>query len=169
MSVKVRKYKRGGWEVDIHGELPNGRAYRERRKSPVSSKSGSKRWGESPERELLEELSRPKTQLEESRKEVPTLGEFPVCTSLRSRTYPGKETSGGTRQPDSPRQASALPLRRLPSGRTSKNGCGEDEGACCGCASSRRLLGNKKAVTVVSVVSWLPGSFGTKLTPTTRL
>ena len=57
------------------GELPDGQAYRERRKSPVSSKSGSKRWGEQRERELLEELSRPKTQ-SESRKEVPTLEEF---------------------------------------------------------------------------------------------
>ena len=76
MSVRVRKYKRGGWEVDIRGELPDGRAYRERRKSPVSSKSGSKRWGEQRERELLEELSKPKSQPEESRREVPILKEF---------------------------------------------------------------------------------------------
>lgn len=76
MSVTVRKYKRGGWEVDIRGELPDGRGYRERRKSPVSSKSGSKRWGESRERELREELSRPEPQPEEERKEVPTLEEF---------------------------------------------------------------------------------------------
>ena len=76
MSVTVRKYKRGGWEVDIRGELPDGRAYRERRKSPVSSKSGSKRWGEQRERELLEELSKPKSQPEESRREVPILKEF---------------------------------------------------------------------------------------------
>ena len=62
MSVTVRKYKRGGWEVDIRGDLPDGRTYRERRKSPVTSKSGSKRWGEARERKLLEELSKPKAQ-----------------------------------------------------------------------------------------------------------
>ncbi|GMR23453.1 MAG: tyrosine-type recombinase/integrase [Acidobacteriota bacterium] len=76
MSVTVRKYKRGGWEVDVRGDLPDGRTYRERRKSPVTSKSGSKRWGEARERKLLEEFSKPKTQREEERKEVPTLEEF---------------------------------------------------------------------------------------------
>ena len=76
MSVKVRKYKRGGWEVDVRGELPDGRVYRERRKSPVSSKWGSLRWGEARERELFDELSKPKAQSEEEGKEVPTLEEF---------------------------------------------------------------------------------------------
>ena len=75
MSVKVRKYKRGGWEVDVRGELPDGRVYRERRKSLVSSKSGSQRWGEDRERELFAEMSKPKEQRPE-RKEVPTLEEF---------------------------------------------------------------------------------------------
>ena len=76
MSVTVRKYKRGGWEVDIRGELPDGRAYRERRKSPVSTKSGSKRWGEARERELIDERMQPQPRPEEERKEVPTLEEF---------------------------------------------------------------------------------------------
>jgi hypothetical protein len=75
MSVTVRKYKRGGWEVDSRGELPDGRAYRERRKSPVKSKSGSQRWGEDRERELFAELSKPPEQRPD-RKEVPTLEEF---------------------------------------------------------------------------------------------
>ena len=76
MSVTVRKYERGGWEVDIRGELPDGRRYRERKKSPVSSKSGSKRLGECRERELIDELSKPAPEPEEERKEVPTLAGF---------------------------------------------------------------------------------------------
>lgn len=75
MSTKVRKYKRGGWEVDIRFELPDGSEVRERKKSPVSSRSGSKRWGGQRERKLLEERSRPKVDAPE-RKEVPTLEEF---------------------------------------------------------------------------------------------
>jgi hypothetical protein len=75
MSVKVRAYKRGGYEVDIRLVLPDGSEVRERKKSPVSSKSGSKRWGEQRERELFEERSKPKVDVPE-RKEVPTLEEF---------------------------------------------------------------------------------------------
>lgn len=70
MSVTVRRYKRGGWEVDIAFRLPNGRRHRERCKSPASSKSGSQRWGEDRERHLLQHgLPQPK-------KEVFTLEEF---------------------------------------------------------------------------------------------
>jgi integrase len=76
MSVKVRAYRRGGWEVDIRLELPDRREVRERRKSPVSSRTGSKRWGEKRERELFEEHSKPKVDTPEERKEVPTLEEF---------------------------------------------------------------------------------------------
>ena len=75
MSVTVRKYKRGGWEVDIRMELPDETEVRKRWKSPVSSKSGSKRWGEDRERELFAELSKPPEQRPEKR-EVPTLAEF---------------------------------------------------------------------------------------------
>jgi len=50
MSVTVRRYKRGGWEVDIRTVLPDGTTLRERRKAPVSSKSGAKRWGENRKR-----------------------------------------------------------------------------------------------------------------------
>ena len=75
MSVKVRKYKRGGWEVDIRGELADGTEFRRRRKSPVSSKSGSQRWGEDRERELFAELSKSPEQRPD-RREVPTLEEF---------------------------------------------------------------------------------------------
>lgn len=70
MSVIVRPYKRGGWEVDISLEQYDGTKVRVRKKAPVSSKSGSMRWGQARERELL--LSRPK----KPRKEIPNLEEF---------------------------------------------------------------------------------------------
>jgi hypothetical protein len=70
MSVTVRKYRRGGWEVDITLRLPNGSRLRERSKAPVSSKSGAHRWGEDRERHLVQHgPAQPK-------KEVPTLEQF---------------------------------------------------------------------------------------------
>lgn len=70
MSVKVRQYKRGGWEVDILFRLPNGKRHRERCKSPVNSKSAAQRWGEDRERHLL--IHGP----DQPKKEVPTLEHF---------------------------------------------------------------------------------------------
>jgi integrase len=70
MSVKVRPYRRGGWEVDISFRLPQGRRHRERCKAPVSSKSGALRWGQDRERHLLQHGP------DQPRKEVPTLEAF---------------------------------------------------------------------------------------------
>jgi integrase len=70
MSVTVRPYRRGGWEVDITFRLPNGSRHRERSKAPVSSKSAAHRWGEERERHLLQHG--PPTP----KKEVPTLETF---------------------------------------------------------------------------------------------
>jgi len=70
MSVKVRRYEHGGWEVDIQVVMPDGSKVRERKKSPVSSKSGAQRWGEARERALLFEGP------QKPREEVPTLEEF---------------------------------------------------------------------------------------------
>ena len=53
MSVTARRYKRGGWEVDIRTVLADGTTFRKRWKAPVRSKSGAKRWGEHRERELI--------------------------------------------------------------------------------------------------------------------
>lgn len=59
MSVTIRPYVRRGqrrkkvWEVNIRVVLPNGQRVRKRLKSPVPSKSGSQRWGEARERELV--------------------------------------------------------------------------------------------------------------------
>ena len=73
MSVTIRPYRRGGWEVDVRIVLPDGTPYRDRRKAPVSSKSAARRWGQARERELL--IHRPQAR-PQPRKEVPTLAEF---------------------------------------------------------------------------------------------
>ena len=73
MSVKVRTYKRGGFEVDIRFEWPDGTPYRERRRAPVDSKSAAKRWGEARERELFR---RGPSVPSSEPKEVPTLEDF---------------------------------------------------------------------------------------------
>jgi hypothetical protein len=70
MSVTVRPFRRGGWEVDIRWRTPQGKRMRERRVLKVSSKSASKRWGDNRERELLV------NGLGGKPKEVPTLEEF---------------------------------------------------------------------------------------------
>jgi integrase len=70
MSVKVRPYRNGGWEVDIRVAMPDGAKRRERRKAPVSAKSGALRWGRARERALL---IQPPTG---PRKEVVTLEDF---------------------------------------------------------------------------------------------
>ena len=70
MSVRIRPYRRGGWEADIRIVLPTGSEYRERKRVSVRSKSAATRWAEARERELLVNgLPKPK-------KEVPTLQEF---------------------------------------------------------------------------------------------
>ena len=46
MSVRVRPYRRGGWEVDERIVTPDGTRKRDRRRAPVSSKSAALRWGE---------------------------------------------------------------------------------------------------------------------------
>jgi len=70
MSVKVRRFRTGGWEVDITFRLPNGSIHRERKKAPVTSRSGAQRWGEDRERHLLQH------GVAEPRKEVLTVEAF---------------------------------------------------------------------------------------------
>lgn len=74
MSVNVRPYRRGGWEVDIAFHLPDGRKHRERRRAPVTGKSAAQRWGEMRERELFTQLTAPDAKA--VRTPVPTLEEF---------------------------------------------------------------------------------------------
>jgi integrase len=72
MSVKVRPFRKqaGVWEVDITFRLPDGKRFRERVKSPASSKSGSSRWGQDREKHLLVHGA------DQPEKEVPTLEAF---------------------------------------------------------------------------------------------
>lgn len=64
MAYTIREYKRrgvqSGWEVDIILELPDGTSFRERKKSPVTSKSGTERWAQAREREILTGKLEPK-------------------------------------------------------------------------------------------------------------
>ena len=53
MSVTVRPYVNGGWEVDIRVELPVGTIVRERKKASASGKAAAQRWAEALERVLL--------------------------------------------------------------------------------------------------------------------
>ena len=70
MSVKVRPYRNGGFEVDILWRAPDGRRQRERKRLNTTSKSAAQRWGEQREGVLLRDG--PATK----QKEVPTLKEF---------------------------------------------------------------------------------------------
>jgi hypothetical protein len=70
MSVTVRPYRRGGFEVDIQWRSQDGRRQRERKRIDTTSKTAAQRWGEGRERELL--VRGPTLR----RKEVPTLEQF---------------------------------------------------------------------------------------------
>ncbi len=70
MSVIVRRYRRGGWQVDIRLVLPDGKSYRQRRRINTSSKTSARRWGEARERHLLQHGP------PQPGREVPTLSEF---------------------------------------------------------------------------------------------
>ncbi len=70
MSIKVRPYRGGGWEVDITILLPNGRNYRERKCASRFSKSSAYRWAQDRERYLLQHGP------PAANKEVPTFEAF---------------------------------------------------------------------------------------------
>ena len=44
MTIKIRQYKRGGFEVDIRFTYPDGTPFRRRIRAPVESKSAAKRY-----------------------------------------------------------------------------------------------------------------------------
>ena len=74
MSVTVRPYRRGGWEVDLRVTLPDESEHRLRLKAPLGSKSAAQRWGEERERHWYHKLTHP--QLLKEQKDVPTLRQF---------------------------------------------------------------------------------------------
>lgn len=75
MSVTIRPYVNGGWEVDIRVLLPDGTLIRERKKASAASKTAAQRWAEARERVLLVE-GKPKPVDKEVQPKVPTLTEF---------------------------------------------------------------------------------------------
>ncbi len=74
MSVTLRPYRRGGWEVDLRVTLPDESEHRMRLKAPLGSKSAAQRWAEERERHWYHKLTHP--QLANVQKEVPTLKQF---------------------------------------------------------------------------------------------
>src|SRR5258708_16322003 len=76
MSVTIRPYRTGGWEVDIRVVSPDGtRHKRERKRAPISSRTAVGRWAAARERVLFERLLAP-PEKHRPRKEVPTLQAF---------------------------------------------------------------------------------------------
>jgi len=73
MSVTIRAYRRSGWEAHIRLRLPDGRRYRERSRTPGTSRSAARRWAEERERHLLLHGPGPERLVV---KEVPTLETF---------------------------------------------------------------------------------------------
>ena len=71
MSVTVRRYRRGGWEIDIRWRDAKGAHYWERLRTTVTSKTAARCWGEDRERELLLRCLE-----EQAPKEIPTLRVF---------------------------------------------------------------------------------------------
>lgn len=103
MSVSVRLYRNGGWEVDIRFLLPDGTRRRERFKAPVSSKSGALRWGQDRERHLLQYGPEPE------RKEAPTLKEF-APTFLESYAKADRHKPSGIASKESILRIHLVPL-----------------------------------------------------------
>lgn len=75
MTVKLRKYRRGGWEADIRFTWPDGTSFRRRLRVPVSGKMAAQRWAEAREGELLR-AGKAALQPPLVQEEVPTLAEF---------------------------------------------------------------------------------------------
>jgi integrase len=74
MSVTVRPYPGGGWEVDLRITLPDETKHRLRLKAPMKSRSAAERWGEARERHWYHKLTHPQSVV--IHKEVPTLRAF---------------------------------------------------------------------------------------------
>jgi integrase len=94
MTVSLRPYKKNGkdgWEVDIRLEWPDGTTFRERRKSPVSAKDASLRWGRQREAELIRRgpeakqasVQEPPPEKPKVEEPPPALAEVPKVPTLR--------------------------------------------------------------------------------------
>ena len=85
MSVTIRPYRGGGWEVDIRVVSPDGtRHKRERKHAPISSRTAVGRWAAARERVLFERLLSPPK--DHPRKEVPHPTRIRAALRRRPRT-----------------------------------------------------------------------------------
>lgn len=75
MTIKIRPYRKSTTvlEVDICVRLPNGEMFRERKRSPVLSRSGTKRWAEAREAEVIRAGCTPQMP---TKRKVETLAKF---------------------------------------------------------------------------------------------
>src|SRR5712691_1632619 len=89
MGVTIRKYKRGGWEVDIRVTLPDDTKHRQRRRAPVASKSAAQRWGEDRERTWYHTLTHRQPELVGQEKEAVTKTEVPSLQEFAPRFVDG--------------------------------------------------------------------------------
>ncbi len=71
MSIRIRPYRSGGWEVDIHVRQADGTVIRERRQAPVTSKTAAERWAQARAQELAINGRKPPPK-----PVAPTLAEF---------------------------------------------------------------------------------------------
>ena len=76
MSVTIRPYVNGGWEVDIRVRAPGRHStFASGGKRPATSKAAAQRWAEARERVLLVN-GKPKPRQKEEVQQTPTLKEF---------------------------------------------------------------------------------------------
>ena len=122
MSVTMRPYKRGGWEVDIRVVSPDGaRQIRERKRAPMSSRTTAMRWAESRERVMFQRLMDPAQQTGH-RKEVPTLRDVRAPLHGRSRASQSSEAERNRVEGDDPARVSAAGVRTPKARRDQKRG-----------------------------------------------
>lgn len=102
--VRVKEWKKNGtkgWEVDIRITLPDGSRFRERIKSPVSSRSGTLRWAQQREATLLAHGGLQKEEQVVPAASAPTLAEF-------WPRYIGEHCEAGRQKPSTVAQKGAV-------------------------------------------------------------
>ena len=120
MSVTIRPYRRGGWEVDIRVVTPDGKQQlRERKRTPVSSRSAALRWAKLANACCSTTVD-PAQQT--PRKEVPTLREFAPTVHGRPRAGQPAEAKRDRGEGDDPARASAAGVGAQAAGRDQDRG-----------------------------------------------
>ena len=98
MSVTIRPYRRGGWEIDIRVVTPDGaRHLRERRRAPMSSRSAAVRWAEGRERVLFDRLVVPR-RTRHRRRRCPPYKHSRRDSSTATRGRIGRSRAGSHRR-----------------------------------------------------------------------